>query len=204
MLWFLNAHRTIGTQDTSTQIAHRTVAQSGHNAVTWGCWWWGEGGTPASVLHGPRCGRVDFDSPAHASVSSPLCGGSVSSQGTPQCTWRGAVRSHDFGLLERAIASPSSPLTQADGRLARAASDMGAREMGARDADAAAGSTADAGSWHAAVSPSAFRRTSRSGMDEGMCSATRSWTSLRVSVYPAHEGSCRLLGRKAPTRLSRL
>mmetsp|Transcript_34165 Transcript_34165/g.86743 ORF Transcript_34165/g.86743 Transcript_34165/m.86743 type:complete len:200 (+) Transcript_34165:32-631(+) len=141
-------------------------------------------------------------------IFPPLCGGSVSSQCTPQCTWRGAVRSHDFGLLERAIASPSSPLTQADGLLARAASDMGAREMGARDADAAggaaAGSTADAGSWHAAVSPSALRRTSRSGMGEGMCSARRSWTSLRVSVYPAHEGSCRLLGRKAPTRLSRL
>ena len=54
---------------TSTQAAHRTVAQSGHNAMTWGCW--GEGGTPASVLHGPRCGRVDSDSPAQASVSSP-------------------------------------------------------------------------------------------------------------------------------------
>ena len=67
MLFNCSSHN----RDTSTQIAHRTVAQSGHNAVTWGCWWWGEGGTPASVLHGPRCGRVDSYSPAQAAVSSP-------------------------------------------------------------------------------------------------------------------------------------
>ena len=142
----------------------------------------------------------------------PSCarGGALPALTAPQCTWIGAARrgSHDFGLLESDIASPSSPLPQAGGLLAQAASEMGAREMGARDGDAAsggaAGSTAVRGSWHAAVSPSVLRRTSRSGMEEGVCSATRSWRSWRVSVCSAHEGGPRLLGKKAPTRLPRL
>lgn len=151
--------------------------------------------------HGPRCGHRSTHSSICTSAPSAVCGTRAL---RPQCTWIGAARrgSHDLGL-DSEIASASNPLPQADGLLAQAAS-----EMGARGADAASGratgSTAFGGSWHAAVSPPALRRTSRSGMGEGVCSATRSWRSRRASVHSPPGDRPRLLDRKAPTRLPRL